>query len=158
VQIDILAGALAKHAAEDADAIKPNWSIVYRIIGEQSATGMTDLEILIAQYRHDKDATRRQKYEAMSDEEIWRHYVEVQIYPVMFGLGGSFRQDIDDAVKMGNQKSRMVVETMIARIEEVGQKPPEWILNVGIPDRWLRACSAESARRTAVDDQREWVR
>lgn len=150
VQIDVLARALAQHAADAPDAVRPNWSIVYRIIGEQSATGKSDLEILIAQYRHDRDATRRQKFEAMSDEEIWRHYVEVQIYPVMFGLGGSFRHDIDDAIKMGNQKARMLVESMIVQIEDNGQKPPEWIMDVGIPDRWLVACAHESNRRAGV--------
>ncbi len=135
---DVVGQALAKHAAEYPDELRPKWAMVYKLIGNR-ASNLNSLEILIMQYRKSKDRKVRQRFADKTDAEVWQYFIEAQIYPVMFGCQGQFRDDIERATGLAKLAIVATVEAMRHELHDEGADVPEWLEDVGIPDRWLAA-------------------
>jgi len=139
---DVVGQAMSKQRADDPDRHRPNWATIYQAIGARMATGGSDLEILIMQYRRSKDRTIRQRFADKTDAEVWQYYIEARIYPILFGFRGAFRQDMDRAARMATVEIESAVASMEEKLRESGHDAPRWLADVGIPDRWRRAMEA----------------
>jgi hypothetical protein len=140
---------IVQHGREYPDAIGPNWTIIRRMVGDGASSNLNPLELLIMQYRKDADRQMRQWCADKSDPEVWQRHVEAQVYPCMFGVGGRFKQDMDHALRMGRMTARRCAESMARDIEEAGAEVPDWLTDVGIPERWLRALEIHKQKASA---------
>lgn len=140
---DVVGHALQKHAAAHPDNDKPNWTLIYREIGSRRGGSMSEFDALILGYRKHKDPAVRRKFVDKTDAEVWAYFVEANIYPIMFGYGGRFRQDIDRAVEFAKREIETLVRVWGQRIQDAGDEVPSWLADVGIPARWLEAARAK---------------
>lgn len=135
-----LATVIRAHAAAYPDSDKPSWKLIYQELAAASTGGLDDVAIVIMQLRRDKQTEKR--FQNASDHEVWKHFVEAQIYPCMFGLGGQFKQDVERATTLANKQVGFWVDWARERMMECDVDPPPWIADVGIPERWLQEAGA----------------
>ena len=137
---DVRGRVIQKHAATYPDNREPSWKLIYQELAAESTGGMDDVAILIMQLRRDKETEKR--FANARDHEVWQYFVEAQVYPLMFGLRGRFKQDIERAEKDAGRMVAWWIDWARARMIECDNDPPAWIADVGIPERWLQAAVA----------------
>lgn len=141
---DVIGQALQRHAAENPDSIKPNWARVYGLIAERAGSGSNDLEILIRNYRRDKNPKRHAQFERMSDSEIWQYFVDAQVYPILFRFGGKGRpprpaRDPEFAKRQAKQCVANTIESWSEVVREAGDEVPPWLGNACVRGSWVEA-------------------